>query len=472
VSIAKALYRRLPVSVRSVAATIQGLQLHWWRYGAAADRAAEDALGREHWSHERWSAWRQERLAQALDHAATRVPYYRELWAARRRRGDRASWELLENWPILEKQELRRTPRAFVADDWSVRRMQHVRTSGTTGTPLDLWRSRAAVQTLYGIGISRTRGWHGVTLRDRRAMLGGQVVTPFEQQRPPFWVWNAAMGQLYMSIHHLAPDLVPHYLDALARYRVRYIAGYSSSIHTLAEEAIRLGRDDLRMVVVLANSEPLLPHQREMIGRAFHCPVRETYGMAENVASATECEAGGLHQWPEVGVTEVVDGHCPVPPDTTGDFVCTGLLNPGMPLIRYRVGDCGRVPAEDTACSCGRTLPLMTSIDGRIDDILWSRDGRRVYRLEPVLYGVPLHEAQIVQEHVDRVRVRVVPATGFAPESERIVAERIRERMGDIGIVFEHVRQIPRTKAGKFRLVQCELPAAQREALLSLRQAS
>jgi phenylacetate-CoA ligase len=143
-----------------------------------------------------------------------------------------------------------------------------------------------------------------------------------------------------------------------------------------------------------------------------------------------------------------------------------------MPLIRYRVGDCGRVPSEDTACACGRTLPLMTSIDGRIDDILWSRDGRRVFRLEPVLYGVPLHEAQIVQEHVDRVRVRVVPALGFAPESERIVADRIRERMGDVGIVFEHVRQITRTKAGKFRLVQCELPAAQREALLALRQAS
>jgi phenylacetate-CoA ligase len=119
-----------------VAATIQGLQLHWWRYGAAADRAAEDALGREHWSHERWSAWRQERLALALDHAATRVPYYRELWAARRRRGDRASWELLENWPILEKQELRRTPRArggrLVGAAHAARAI-----SGTTGMPLD-----------------------------------------------------------------------------------------------------------------------------------------------------------------------------------------------------------------------------------------------------------------------------------------------------------------------------------------------
>ena len=146
------------MSVRSVAATVQGLRLHWWRHGVAADRAAEEAQEREHWCRERWHAWRQEQLARLLDRAATRVPYYRELWAARRRRGDHASWELLENWPILEKHELRRAPRAFVADDWSVLRMPHVRTSGTTGTPLDLWRSRAAVQTLYGIGITRTRG--------------------------------------------------------------------------------------------------------------------------------------------------------------------------------------------------------------------------------------------------------------------------------------------------------------------------
>jgi phenylacetate-CoA ligase len=277
------------------------------------------------------------------------------------------------------------------------------------------------------------------------------------------------MGQLYMSIHHLATDLVPSYLDALARYRIRYIAGYPSSIHTLAEEALRLGRDDLRMAVVLANSEPLLPHQREVIGRAFQCPVRETYGMAENVASATECEAGSLHQWPEVGVTEVFDGQCPVPPGTIGELVCTGLLNPGMPLIRYRVGDCGQVPREDESCACGRTLPLMTSIDGRTDDILWSRDGRRVYRLEPVLYGVPLHEAQIVQERVDRVRVRVVPAAGFTGEGERIIADRIRERMGDVGVEFERVAAVPRTAAGKFRLVRCELAAAEREALFRLR---
>jgi phenylacetate-CoA ligase len=273
-----------------------------------------------------------------------------------------------------------------------------------------------------------------------------------------------------MSIQHLAPDLIPSYLDALVRYRIRYIAGYPSSIATLAEEALRLGRDDLNMVVVLANSEPLLPHQREVIERAFHCPARETYGMAEMVASATECEKGRLHQWPEAGLIEVLDGQCPVPAGSPGELVCTGLLNADQPLIRYRVGDCGRVPPEDELCSCGRSLPLMTSVDGRTDDILYTPDGRRVYRMNPVLYGLPLREAQFVQESVNRMRVRVVPSAGFGAASEQALAARIRERMGDIGVHVEEVAEIARTATGKFRLVICQVPAAEREAVLAGRE--
>ena len=52
-----------------------------------------------------------------LHRAATRVPYYRNLWDERRRKGDRASFAKIENWPYLEKEDLRRSAGAFVADD-------------------------------------------------------------------------------------------------------------------------------------------------------------------------------------------------------------------------------------------------------------------------------------------------------------------------------------------------------------------
>jgi len=39
----------------------------------------------------------------------------------------------------------------------------------------------------------------------------------------PFWVWNAALNQLYMSSYYLAPDLIPYYFDALKRYRINCV---------------------------------------------------------------------------------------------------------------------------------------------------------------------------------------------------------------------------------------------------------
>src|SRR5206468_3877281 len=79
-----------------------------------------------------WDAWRQERLGYVLHRAATRVPYYRAQWAARRRQGDHASWEVLENWPILDNDRVREDPAAFIADDRNPRWMFNEHTSGTT----------------------------------------------------------------------------------------------------------------------------------------------------------------------------------------------------------------------------------------------------------------------------------------------------------------------------------------------------
>src|SRR5439155_5168317 len=116
------LYLGLPAPARSLAATLHGWYLRRSRYGSDTERLVAEALERERWSAERWRQWREERLAYVLHRAATRVPYYREWWAARRRKGDRASRELLENWPILDKDAVQNHPLAFVAEDCDVRR--------------------------------------------------------------------------------------------------------------------------------------------------------------------------------------------------------------------------------------------------------------------------------------------------------------------------------------------------------------
>jgi len=447
-------YHRLPAPMRSAAASLRGLYLRTWRYGPETERLVEEALEREHWDSRRWENWQEEQLAFVLDRAATRVPYYREQWAARRRNGDRTSWQYLENWPVLEKETLRENPTAFVADDCNVRVMFHEHTSGTTGKPLDLWWSRNTVRAWYALFEARCRRWYGISREDRWAILGGQLITSIADSQPPFWVWNAPLNQLYMSSYHLALDFIPHYLDALKKYRIKYIFAYTSSLHALAQEILRLQRKDLQLTVAITNAEPLFDYQRQTISEAFQCPVRETYGMAEIVTSASECGDGRLHLWPEVGWVETFENGRPVEDCTIGDLICTGLLNSDMPLIRYRVGDCGALPAERKLCSCRRTLPTLESIEGRTDDVLYTSDGRRVGRLDPVFKAhMPIKEAQIIQEALDRLRVRYVPAPGYAPEVQRSIVERLQARMGAVQVILEQVDKIPRTTNGKFQAV-------------------
>ena len=124
----------------------------------------------------------------------------------------------LENWPILEKTTLRQHASEFVADDCDPRKMFLDNTSGTTGTPLQIYLRRATVRAWYALHEARVRCWHGISRHDRWAILGGQMVTPASQQKPPFWVWNRGMNQLYLSTFHLTAANAAAYVEALRKY--------------------------------------------------------------------------------------------------------------------------------------------------------------------------------------------------------------------------------------------------------------
>lgn len=450
------LYHRLPSPIRSVAASLRGMYLRSWRYGPETERLLQEALERESWSAARWHTWQQERLAYVLHRAATQVPYYREQWAARRRNGDRASWEKLANWPILTKEKVRNQPEAFVANDCNVRYMFTRHTSGSSGTPLSLWWSKSTTYKWYALFEVRWRHWNNVSRYDRWAILGGQLVTPIRQHTPPFWVWNAGMNQLYMSSYHLAPENVSAYLKALHHYRVTYVFGYASSMYALAQMAVERGLQAPWLKVAISNAEPLYQHQRDTISQVFQCPVRDTYGMGEIVCAASECQSRVMHLWPEVGIVEVLhdDADVPCNAEESGRIIGTGILNVDMPLIRYEVGDRGAIASTDTVCSCGRKLPILSKIEGRLDDVILTPEGRTVGRLDPVFKGdIPVREAQIIQESQQQIRICFVPASGYTEQDGLSIVQRLRDRVGDMAIVLEPVEAIPRAANGKFRTV-------------------
>ena len=112
---------------------------------------------------------------------------------------------------------------------------------------------------------------------------------------------------------------------------------------------------------------------------------------------ASECERHqGLHLNIEHLFIEFLrpDG-TQAAPGEEGTIVITDLINRGMPFIRYRIEDVG-VPS-DRRCTCGRGLPLMERVTGRVADYLKRRDGSLVA-------GVSLVERTRASRKASRMR--------------------------------------------------------------------
>ncbi len=449
------LYRRLPAPARDLAAGAQGLRLRAWRYGPGAEALVDAVLARDRWSEDRWRSWLSDRRDAVLAHSRTAVPHHRRWFAAHPGRDPTR----LAHWPVLTKADVRAHPSALVADD-APRWRYRDQTSGTSGSPLSIWTSRADLRAFFALHEARTRRWHGVSRHDRWAILGGQLVVPPGRDGPPYWVHNRGLHQLYLSTHNLNPSTVGDYVAALEHFAPTHVVVYPSAAAFLARMALDAGLRAPGPQVVVTNAEPVSAGQRALIEEAFACPVRETYGMAEMAAGASECEAGSLHLWPDCGIVEVVDDDdAPVPDGEPGRLVLTGLANDTTSFVRYANGDRGRAPVWGTGCACGRSLPVLPPVEGRVQDLVATPDGGRQFWFNPVFYGLPVVEAQLVQEHLDLVRVRVVPGAGYDEATDRTIAERLGDRLPGVDVRVERTATIERGPTGKFVPVVSHLTA-------------
>ena len=431
----------------------RGWKLRRLRYPKDHEALTAAALDRDRFSTDQWVSWQADRLSKILDRAARLVPHYREHGAAAGIDATEVTdAAALCDWPLLSKDAIQRDPRRFVADDRTGMRLHRVNTSGTSGTPLTIFRHRDDEARHYAIYEARVRRWNDVSRHDKWAMMGGQLVVPFERDTPPFWVWSQPLNQLYLSTNHLKPANAGAYASQLTATAPTHLVGYSSSMTLLAQMALDQGLALPELTVAISNAEPLLDTQRETLRLAFGCEVRDTYGMSEGAASAAECARGSLHVSPDNGLVEIIgeDG-MPAAVGTAGEIVVTGFTNESMILIRYRTGDRGVL--SPSPCSCGLGAPVIERIEGRTSDLIRTPDGRQVFWLNPVFAGLPVRESQVVQHAVDDLEVRVVTAPEWNSEHVATLTDRLKARVGAMSIRVNPVSAIERGPGGKFRPV-------------------
>jgi phenylacetate-CoA ligase len=244
--------------------------------------------------------------------------------------------------------------------------------------------------------------------------------------------------------------------------------GYPSALETIARYA--LDNDDLPAPAkaIFTTSETVTNQAREMIEAAWQCRIYDRYGAVEGCMFASQCEYGRYHVSPEVGIIEILDrSGKPVPAGSMGEVICTGLQNRLQPLIRYRIGDVARW-AVDQACRCGRHMPVLEKIEGRVEDICYTADGREMLRFDTVFKGVNnIREAQVVQESLDSFTIYVVPAQDFSSKDIARIQENMQLHVGRVRTFVKPVELIARSGSGKFRAVICKLSAEEKARIRS-----
>lgn len=445
------IYNLLPHSLKELAAAQYAKKLQKFRRDHTSAERIRAAANRETWSHAEWETYQQAELEAVLHRAAYQVPYYRNYW--QKRGYNDGAWKKLENWPVLTKKELRENNHLFLAEDCTPANMYTEYTSGTSGTPLTVYWSKETTLEYYAMFERRIRNWHGANWDMNYLMLGGRMIVPVSQQKPPFWVRNKYMNQLYLSSYHLSAKNIGAYAEAINKFTPKYMFAYASSMYSLAVLAKESGVKMPALSCAISNAEPLLAHQAETIREVFSCKMVNTYGMSELAAGAcTFDNENEMVLWPEVSKIEVFrfDADEAVNEGETGRFICTTLLNKDMPLIRYEVGDSGAIARSHSGISHYK----ITELTGRIDDLVQTSDGRRIGRLDPVFKNnFNIKEAQIIQQTLRDFVIRIVPDVNYAPENGQAMIDSLKQRIGESNVNIELVDAIPRTNTGKFKAV-------------------
>ncbi len=406
------------------------------------------------WSAADLRSYQEERLRELVHHVYKHVPYYRGIMQVFNvKPQDVRSLDELSLMPFVEKDILRRRGRDFLSSRASQIALYQCNTSGTTGTPLKIYRDLRNIGFEYAM-LSRQREWAGLEPGDRYATLKGEMVAKNRIEKGKYWSMNIVENKLIMSSYHLADQTAERYIEALDTFRPVAIDGYPSSIYALAK--FMLERDIIfPMKAILTSSETIAPEQKEVIEQAFECRVFDYYGMAERIAAIHTCELGHYHVVPEYSIVEFVRNGTLA--ENYYEIIGTALNNNAMPLIRYRVGDIARVSKQ--TCACGRCYPVVDAIVGRTDDYIVTPEGKVVGRLDHIFKGARnLIQAQIYQPHRHKIILRIVPDRTFTKRDGERILEKLHQRVGD-GIDFEirHVPYIQKTRRGKIKSVISEV---------------
>ena len=421
-----------------------------------------DQYQRDQWlAPEQIATLQWERLKRLLEHCHREVPFYQRRWAELGVvPADIRNLDDYARLPLLTKADIRHhfdeLKSTSVSDS-----LLYKATGGSTGEPMRFGYTRESNDRRTAV-MWRGYDWAGSRMGRRTLFLwGGAVGEPTRAHQFKDRMYNALFGRRMLDSFHMTESNMADFADAIDRYRPEIIVSYVGPLVRLAQWLLATGRRIFQPQAIIGAAEALHEFQRDIIQQAFGCPAFNTYGCREFMLIAAECEQRkGLHVNADHLLLELRQPEAAPAASRTGDVVITDLFNYGMPFLRYANGD--MATSSNRQCSCGRGLPLLERVDGRVLDAIRTPAG---HILPGEFFPHMLKEVrgverfQLVQRQLDRLDLSIVRGDGFDDHSLEFIRREIGKVLGDSVTVDCHfVDDIPLTRSGKLRVTVSELP--------------
>ena len=386
-----------------------------------------------------------------VEHAFLRTKFYNDLYSQHGfALADIGTDGWFEKLPIVTKAHLQSRFEDFFDTrqrDWATIST----TGGSTGVPTRTGHDRRLPVEAWSW---RFLNWHGVTPWDDHAYVWRMRQTSLKNRFVNALLWWPTR-HLKMDASCMRGDDICVFIRKYNELKPTLLQGYVGAIAQVAQYVL-----DNRLKVhtpkcVWTTSAPLGEVQRNLIVTAFRAPILDQYGSCEVDSIAQSCPiCKGLHVNSEFVHVEYVDSHKRVVDvGSFGSALLTNLMDTVFPIIRYENGDRGRY--LDGCCSCGRNLPLIDSVKGRVSESFTLPSGRILSGeyLTTIFDSNPgvVKGFRVIQNKDYSITIEYIP--NAADDS---VKDTIRQFLnivnGEVPVNLKVIKEIPHDR-GKTRFV-------------------
>lgn len=369
-------------------------------------------------------------LSKMLNHAVKKIPYYKNL---------RGKLELsvesvhddIKHFPIITKEILGGQKNQFVDPDIPIIKSMYsggttmTRVSVNTGKYFETHKANEYFNSVAGIypGMSRfIIARHEATYNENGP-----------KEKDISYDVSKLSRTYLVSPYDFNEEKLKKAYEIFKKAKPEILKGNTLMLVEFAESIEKRGWETLEVPIVYGSAVNMLPEYIETLNRVFKSKVYNAYGATEVGIVAAQCEkGGGLHYIPTLHYLETLKDGKPTAYGETGSLIITSLAHMAMPIIRYQLGDYATL--SEKFCDCGRTYPMIESLDGRLYEVINTLVGSvvSIYEIKKVISAFnEINDFQLVQTGPDAIELNL------KCDNEQLSEEDVIRLKRELSTLFE-----------------------------------